>query len=372
MKLIVLLSFLFLPFFAQAEYEHDGYIVKYSYRNYVKQHDPKDPLAKLNIEVVDSISKNLENDSTVLYIEPNYLQYALGKDEPRYESQWALPKIEADKAWDIAKGSHDVVVAVIDTGVDYTHEDLVENIWINPNPEAEDKHGFNFVNNTPSPMDDHGHGTHCAGVIGAAHNGVGIAGVNAHVSIMGVKFLSARGSGTTDNAIRSIIYAVDNGAHILSNSWGGGAYSEALKEAIEYARDKNVLFVAAAGNSNTTRLSYPASYEVENVISVASSMQNDRRSFFSNYGVPHVHIAAPGSSILSTVLNNRYSNMSGTSMATPYVSGAAALLLSHQYMDYAELKQRIFDSADVLDSWDGVVSTSGRLNVNKMLLNLDN
>jgi subtilisin family serine protease len=362
-----------------ANLKHDGYLVKY--KNFPKS-KKETALSHFKMEKVKNFPE--EKNDNIEYIEPNYI-YTINAvpEDPRYREQWAHQKIDSEKAWDIATGTKEVVVAVIDTGVDYTHEDLRDNAWVNQaelngevgvdddgNGFVDDVYGYDFVNKDGDPMDDHNHGTHCSGILGAKHNNKGIAGVNSNVRIMAVKFLSSRGSGTLADAIESIKYATDNGAHILSNSWGGGGYSEAMKEAIEYSKSKGVLFVAAAGNSNSRDPHYPSGYNVDNVISVASSDERDFKSSFSNYGLPHVDIAAPGSNILSTVRSG-YAIYSGTSMATPYVSGAAALMLSYEEMGYLELKDRIFKTSDYLSKWKRYVTTSGRLNVNNLLSNIE-
>jgi len=246
------------------------------------------------------------------------------------------------KAWAITEGVREVVVAVVDTGVDYNHPDLQENIWINEiekngNPGVDDDgngyiddvYGYDFANNRPNGLDDNRHGSHVAGIIAAARNGIGTIGVAPRVRIMPVKFLSSSGSGSTDAAIKAIRYATENGANIISNSWGGGGRSEFLDEAIQDAQKMGIFVVAAAGNAssnNDTGTTYPAGYN--GVISVGSSDQDDRLSSFSNYGKSSVMLAAPGSSIYSTLLGGGYGILSGTSMATPQVSGAIALGLS--------------------------------------------
>lgn len=246
------------------------------------------------------------------------------------------------EAWEVTHGSREVIVAVIDTGVDVSHPDLAGNIWINTrerdgtpgvdndgNGFVGDIYGWDFANDRANALDDNHHGTHVAGIIGARANGTGTVGVAPKVRIMPVKFLTATGSGTTYNAIRAIEYAVANGANVISNSWGGGGYSQLLNDAIQKAVQKGILVVAAAGNEATNMNQtpgYPASYP--NVISVASTDANDALSSFSNYGADNVMIAAPGDRIYSTYPNGAYAFLSGTSMAAPQVSGALALALS--------------------------------------------
>ena len=331
----------------------------------------------------------------VEYAQPNFeisieRLEAGAPNDPQFEEQWALnnlgPKsasrradIDALLAWTKTHGSEDVVVAVLDTGVDYTHEDLVSNMWTRPDsiPEYADEelgsfddvHGFDAEMNDPDPMDDNGHGTHCAGIIGAeGDNGLGIAGINWKVQIMPLKFLGKGGFGTTKNAIEAINYAIDRkkkgvNIRVINASWGSTQYSRALEDAIRAAGDNGILFVAAAGNSSTDndrRAHYPSNYNLPNVISVAAMDRTDALASFSNYGAKTVHIAAPGRDIKSTWLNDSYREASGTSMATPQVSGVAALIISSEpNISVEKLRDRILKSADKLDSVDGKVATGG-------------
>ena len=216
-------------------------------------------------------------------------------------------------------------------------------------------------------MDDNSHGTHCAGTIGAkGDDGEGVVGVAWDVSIVGVKFLTGSGSGSLDDAIRSIDYVTTIGAQISSNSWGGGGYSAAMEEAIERNKDAGVLFIAAAGNSGTDndrRAHYPSSYEVDNVLAVAATDNKDNLAGFSCYGVEGVDLAAPGVDILSSIPGTGHKKYSGTSMATPHVSGVAALVLSsYPEADYSYIKDRILKGADPVASLKGKVATGARLN----------
>ena len=266
--------------------------------------------------------------------------------------------IEAEKAWSLNKGSKKVVIAIIDTGIDYNHPDLKNNIWTNDkeipgnnidddnNGYIDDVHGWNAYKDHGDPMDGNAHGTHCAGTIGAEHdNGLGVAGVMSEVQMMAVKFLSDEGSGSLADAVEAIDYATKMNVDIMSNSWGGGGFSQALETAIKAAKDKGIVFVAAAGNdssNNDSRPSYPATYQVENVISVASHTAQDNLSSFSNFGKRTVHVAAPGSNIYSSVPGEQYKVFSGTSMATPHVSGVVGLLLSQEgRMPVKEVRERL-------------------------------
>ncbi|MGI9108078.1 MAG: S8 family serine peptidase [Pyrinomonadaceae bacterium] len=314
-------------------------------------------------------------------------------NDPLFHEQWSLlntgqregvggADICATRAWAKTKGSDKLVVAVIDTGVDYNHQDLHNNMWTRPASLAaytdaelgsfDDRHGFDAADNDGDPMDDNGHGTHCAGIIGAeGDNSDGIAGVNWKVEIMGLKFLSRNGSGTTRDAIECINYVIARkqagvNVRIISASWGSTARSRALGDAIKRAGEEGILFIAAAGNSSTNndaRPHYPSNYELPNVVSVAALNRKDALAGFSNYGAKTVHIAAPGAEILSTWPGNQYEEHSGTSMATPVVSGVAALILSvNPDLSVTDLRRRLLDSVDKLPALDGKISTGGRVN----------
>ncbi len=321
-------------------------------------------------------------------------------NDPMFNEQWALSnsgqnggKSNADvaalKAWLKTQGSSEVVVAVLDTGVDYTHKDLAANMWLRPDnvPQYKDdelgtfndSYGFNAADNLSDPMDESGHGTHCAGIIGAeGDNDEGIAGINWKVEIMPLKFMGRGGFGTTKDAIEAINYAIDrkrNGVNVrvISASWGSTMYSKALEDAIRAAGEEGILFVAASGNNSTNndkRPHYPSNYDLPNVISVAALDRNDNMASFSNFGVKTVHIAAPGKDILSTWLGDDYREASGTSMATPYISGVAALILaSEPKLSVEKLRERVLKSVDKLDTLDGKVESGGRINAAKALGN---
>lgn len=318
-------------------------------------------------------------------------------NDPMFAEQWSLVNqgqkagkmgadIKALAAWNKIKGSEKLVVAVLDSGVDYTHEDLAPNMWVRPDSlpayqdaelgEIDDENGYDATNQAlPDPMDDNGHGTHCAGIIGAAgDNGLGITGINWKVQIMPLKFIGRNGSGTTKDAIEAINYVVQRkkdgvNVRIISASWGSPRRSKALEDAIRRAGDEGVLFIAAAGNDSANadkRPHFPSGYDLPNVISVAALDRNDALASFSNFGAKSVHIAAPGKEIMSTWLNNDYREASGTSMATPEVSGVAALILAQNpKMSVADLRAKLLKSVDVLPTLQGKTVTGGRLNAAK-------
>lgn len=340
-------------------------------------------------------------DPDVAYAEPNYI-YSIDivPNDTYFGIQYALRNtgqsggtpgadISAPEAWDIETGSPGVVIAVIDTGVDYAHPDLAGNIWDNPfeiagngidddgNGYIDDIHGIDAFNNDADPMDDHGHGTHVAGTIGATgNNGTGVAGVNWNVSIMALKFLGADGSGSSSDAITCLEYIADmkaNGVNIVAtnNSWGGGDYSQLLRDTIDAQRE--ILFFAAAGNDgidNDPTPHYPSSYALPSVIAVASTDRNDALATDSCYGRRSVDIAAPGVSIASTLssvnaygLTAQYVYMSGTSMATPHATGAAGLLYAQNpSFTWIEVRNLILSSGDDTASVQGKTLTGKRLN----------
>src|SRR4051812_33546791 len=318
-------------------------------------------LAQLSPAATDEALAKLRSDPRIRYAEPNFVVHAdATPNDPSYGNLWGLNNagqtingvpgtadadIDAAEAWNVTTGSPSVTVAVIDTGVDWSHPDLSSQIWINPgencsgcrtdgidndhNGFVDDWHGWDFANGDNNPTDDHGHGTHVAGTIGAAgNNGIGVAGINWNVRIMPVKFLNAQGSGTDAEAVSAVLYAAQNGADVMNNSWASTDYSQALADAINVADQHNALFVAAAGNNGTDNdatPTYPASYASPNVIAVAATDNTDNRAFFSNTGRRSVDLGAPGVDIYSTWRNGAYQFESGTSMATPHVAGAAAL-----------------------------------------------
>ena len=326
----------------------------------------------------------------VMYAEPDYLLHAATvPNDPKYAdgTLWGMNKIAMPAAWDVSTGGS-TVVAVIDTGVDYTHPDLAANIWTNPGEVAgdgidndhngfvDDIRGWDFANNDNNPMDDHSHGTHVSGTIaGVGNNGVGVVGVNWAAQIMPVKFLDASGSGTTEAAIQALNYAVMMGARVSNHSYGDNAFSQAHLDAITAAGLAGHLVVAGAGNgdflgraiNNDTTPFFPASYQPtpDNVISVAATDSTDKFASFSNYGAQSVDLAAPGVNIYSTVPGG-YGTKSGTSMATPHVVGAAALIwAADPSLAMDQVRGRLLAGTDSIQALNPSrpTVTNGRLNV---------
>jgi subtilisin family serine protease/subtilisin-like proprotein convertase family protein len=333
------------------------------------------------VTVADALAI-FRSDPRVLSDQPDFkIRVETTPNDPYFTSNmlWGLQKINAPAAWDHTTGSSNVIVAIIDTGIDYNHQDLQGNLWTNPGNVAgdgigNDYHGANFTSlttTTGNVLDDNGHGSHVAGIIGAVgNNGTGVVGVNWHVQLMALKFLDANGSGYTSGAVRAIDYAIAHGANIINASWGGGGFDQALSDAIGRARQAGVIFVAAAGNSgsnNDTTPFYPAGYNSDNVVTVAASDQNDQPASFSNYGPHSVDLYAPGVGIWSTTPNNTYASYSGTSMATPYVTGALALLKAeHPDWNYHELIARLQATVDKLPQFSNVL-WGGRLDIGAAL-----
>lgn len=382
---ISLISFILLCFLIDCygEQVKDEYLVKlnmnknssfYSFfRTKSIGKELKNSWNKLRLHHVKLDKRNLELfktslDSQIEYIEPNIIYHAIPVDEtflrrrvkPYTETQWGLDAIDAYKAWEITQGDKNIKVAVIDTGIDCKHPAL----------KGHCLQGWNFVTNKPNGFDDNIHGTHCAGIIAA--DIIQAKGVAPKVTVMAVKFLDSTGSGSLSAAISSIQYAIKNGARILSNSWGGYGYSQALFDAIKDSKNKGAIFIAAAGNetndNDSDSPSYPSSYKIDNIIAVAAIDKDFNIASFSNYGVNTVHIGAPGVNIYSTIPNNSYKYLSGTSMATPFVSGLAALMLS-RYPDASveEIKNRILNNASPLNSLSDKTSTGGMINALKSL-----
>jgi hypothetical protein len=376
-----------------------------------------------NNKSIKSVLKSLKNNPNVIYSEPNFIwkierpvdsldikkiseleEQNGAPNDPLFNTLWGLSNtgsnepeppltggvagadIRALEAWNITKGDKKIKVGVLDTGIDYNHPDLKEQIWTNlselngkkgidddKNGYVDDIHGYDIFNKDGDPMDGNGHGSHCAGVIGAIHdNGIGVAGVMGEVSLVPVKFLSDQGAGSSEQAILGLDYAVKIGVDITSNSWGGAEFSQALKDAILNASNNGIVFVAAAGNDsrdNDQAPHYPSSYEIPNVISVGGLTAQNELADWSNYGAGTVLIAAPGKNINSTVLKNSYKVHSGTSMATPHVAGVIGLLLSKEgRIPHSDLKERLMSTSDEVSKLRGKIKReSGRINAYNLL-----
>lgn len=347
---------------------------------------------------------NFDSDNSIVSVEPNVIYTPLevqSIQEPQdrdWRYQWGFKNtgknnwikgpqgedIHALDAWQITKGSKDIIIAVVDSGVQMDHPDLVENLYTNQaelngvpgvdddnNGFIDDVHGWDFAYNDNIPDDELGHGTHVAGLIGASHNSIGIAGVMAHVQIMPLKFLTKEKKGDTKNALYAIDYAIKMGAKIINNSWGSTNTSELMQKAIQAANDKGIIFVASAGNSKNDNEKvpvYPSSYKIPNIISVGATNGLGELASFSNYGKSLVNVFAPGVMIVSLTPDDQNTFKAGTSMAAPIVSGALGLLLT-QYpgMDVQTAKQRLMDTTDNKEMFKEL-GLSGRLNVYRLLM----
>lgn len=349
----------------------------------------------------------LQNDPDVEYAEPNYIlrlsptkagaEGIVSLAEARSSvssnstvgamAQTTAP-IQLANAWQAeTTGKAPPIVAIIDTGVDINHEIFRDSgaIWTNPgeipgngidddgNGFVDDVHGWNFVANNGSPVDDDNHGTHVAGIVlGSTQDILAYPLEPAKIRIMPLKFLDANGVGTTSDAVKAIYYAVNNGARVLNNSWGGGGYSNSLIDAVAYAYAKRTVFVAAAGNStqnNDVNPTYPASYSVPGIISVAATTDTDALASYSNYGASSVHLGSPGSRIWSSLPNQMYGLSSGTSMATPFVSGIAAMMVrENPSLSAYQVKELILSGAQPIASLQTKTTSKSRLNAYNAVL----
>ncbi len=349
---------------------------------------------------VERMLEKYAADPNVQFAQPDYVIHGAGlPNDAKFSQQWAHHNrgqtggktdadIDSPAAWKITKGTGQTIVAVIDTGIDWSHPDLKGNIWSNDGEIAgnkkdddcngfiDDVRGWDFVNWDNNPMDDNGHGTHVAGIIGAAgNNKTGVAGVSWDVQLMPLKFLGKDGSGYTSDALTALEYAVMNGASISNNSWGGGSYSRVFSDTIAWAGSWDHIFVAAAGNDEANLESdpeFPASYGLDlgNVVTVAATNDKDRLAGFSNYGKQTVDLAAPGVDILSTVPTKMgsYKTYSGTSMAAPYVTGALSLIRDlRPDFNYREAIDMVLSTVDKVSGLTKVVATGGRLNVGRAI-----
>ena len=349
--------------------------------------------------VEEKITQYLKR-ADVKYAEPNYIVHIEAvPDDPGFSGLWGLNNtgqtggtadadIDALEAWEAQTGSQEVLIAVIDTGVDYSHEDLEDNMWANDaelNGEAgvdddnngfiDDVKGWDFYNNNNNPFDDNGHGTHCAGTIGAVgNNGIGVVGVNWNVKLLPIKFLNSSGSGSISDAVEAVNYATLMGVDVMSNSWGGRGSSQALEDAISAANEAGILFIAAAGNANNNNditPFYPASHDVPNVVAVAATDDDDQKASFSNYGAQSVDVGAPGVNIYSTVPTGScslcdpsgYKSIGGTSMAAPHVAGVAGLIKA-QFPELTSdgIKLRLLAGVDIIPSLSEITVGGGRIN----------
>ena len=372
--------------------------------------------AHQQLNMVELVSK-YSNHPAIDFVEPNYFYhlFEVFPTDPKFDDQWNINNsgqtggrvnadISATNAWDIKRESPNVKIGIIDSGIDWKHPDLVDNIWKNMGEDADgdgqilvkinnewvfdpddengidddgngyidDFIGWDFVNNDNNPYDDVNHGTHVAGIIGAKGNdGTGITGVTWKVQMAALKFLNRNGLGTTADAIAAINYAVAMDMDMSNNSWGGFVYSEALYTTIQQAANQNHLVIAAAGNEgkdSDVKPQYPAAYDLDNIISVANTDHEDGLANTSNYGAISVDLGAPGTRILSCFPNNSYAAISGTSMAAPHVAGACALLLElFPSKTYSTLKSDVLSSVDPISSLHQKTVTGGRLNVCKLL-----
>jgi subtilisin family serine protease len=326
---------------------------------------------------------DLERMDGVVYAEPDHVvRQTVVPNDPLLSYEWDMSAIGAPEAWDVTTGSAQVTVGVVDTGIDATHPDLAPNLWTNPgesgggretngldddgNGRIDDVHGWDFVDHDAQPQDGNGHGTHVSGTIAARGNdATGVAGLNWSSAIMPLRVLGDDGSGYVSDAITAYTYAARNGARVVNASLGGPSFSRAERDAIAAA--PNTLFVVAAGNDgadNDVTPEYPCDYDLANVVCVAASDHDDTLASFSNYGSANVDLAAPGVDIASTWPGGRYALLDGTSMATPHVTGAAALVLAHDgTLGVAGLRAALLSSVHPVAALAGRVATGGRLDV---------
>ncbi len=346
---------------------------------------------KGSAEEKTKILAQLAAESDVEYVEPDYpidpipqTPTAVITDDPYFSKQWFHSTLNSLAAWQVDDGSDEIIAAVVDTGVDYTHPDLVDNMWINKgeipyngkdddgNGYIDDVYGWNFAanNNDPRSSAKAPHGSHVAGLIGArGNNHLGVVGVAPKVKLMALKFMDDSGAGVTSNAVRAIDYAIQKKVFLINNSWGSNRFSRTLSDAISRAAKAGILFFAAAGNGNKgvgynidATPWYPASYNQWNVFSVAATTIADRLTDFSNFSKNKVDVAAPGYGIYSTVSGTNYQMMSGTSMATPIVAGLAVLVkAANPYLDPAQILNVIRESSDKIPALQNKVRAGGRV-----------
>lgn len=336
---------------------------------------------------LSEILRIYRQNENVIYAEPNYIcKNQLIPNDAYYDFQWGLNRINATSAWNLTTGSSNVIIAVVDSGIDTNHPDLKGNLWINKgeipdnnidddnNGYIDDIYGWNFESGNNNVTDDNGHGTHVAGIIAASGNNTqGVSGVMWNATIMPLKFLDKNGDGYITDAVDAISYATKMGAFIINCSWGGSSYSKALKDIIEAS---TALVVCAAGNEVSSEdidilPNYPASFNSSNIISVAAVDENNNLCYFSNYGTNSIDVAAPGALIYSTLPGSKYGFMQGTSMATPYVSGLAGLIKSlYPELSALQVKYTIMNNVDSVASLAGKILTGGVINAYNSLNNV--
>ena len=333
-------------------------------------------------ETVSNLVAQYQQSGLVTYAEPDYYGqiYSTTPNDPSFGKLWGLTAIDATDGWDVLTSASNIVVAVVDTGVRYTHQDLASNMWVNTNDNS---HGWNAINGNNDPNDNGssgsgnavGHGTLVSGVLGAVgNNAKGVCGVAWKVQIMACQcFTNGTGIGTVSDCITCLEFARTNGAKIINASWGFPTNSLALSNEIVILQIAGVIMVAACGNSTNNldlNPNYPSGYHLDNVVSVAATGTNDTLSTYSNYGATSVHLAAPGDNIYSTWVptDSYYYAQSGTSFSAPYVAGALALMLAkYPTENYHQIIQRLLNATDPLPSLAGKCATSGRLNLKKAL-----
>ena len=344
----------------------------------------------VTIDTEVSVERALKILSTkrnaIKYVEPVYIVEAFDTvpNDPMYGDLYGMDQIRAPQAWDEHVGDQEFIIAIIDTGIDYTHPDLVANIWTNPgeipnngqdddgNGYVDDVHGYDFYDYDSDPMDYNSHGTHCGGTVGGVgNNGVGVAGVNWRCRLVGAQFLGASGSGSIDGAVDAVEYCAINGFQVSNNSWGGGGFSQALFDVIQTAGDDfGHIFVAAAGNGGSYGASYPGALSCDNIICVAATDINENLASFSQYHPSEVDLGAPGVDVLSSTPGNNYAYYSGTSMATPHVAGGVGLIYSVVGgTSSSEVIDIILSTTRPLSSLSGNCATGGVLNVAEALEN---
>ncbi len=345
-----------------------------------------DSLSDQEIVDLEEVCKNLKSSGIATHCSPNYRYEVTGgtPNDPLFSSQYHSALMKVPDAWEITTGSPAVIVSVIDTGIMLAHQDLAANIWTNPfevadgldndgNGLIDDLHGYDWVNDDSNPADDNGHGTLVAGIIGAVgNNGKGVVGVNQVVKIQALKALSNQGTGYLADFVAAIDYAINTGSNVINMSFGFNTYSEVFKAAVERAGSHGVLVVCGAGNyssNNNSTPFYPASFQTANNISVAATDQADMLTSISNYGSTTVHLGAPGIGIWTTGMTGGYGTAQGTSMASPQVAGAAALVkATNSALGPSDLKAVLLENVDQVVNLNGMVSSGGRLNVHRAVL----